>query len=108
MNAHELTALLPSWEITLQAERKTPDTIRAYLDGAKPYLAWCVERPKLDPLSTKTLNGWTASLLAAGRKPQTAKTRLHGVQRFTSWLAREGEIDADPFYRVTPPKVDEE
>jgi site-specific recombinase XerD len=106
MNAAELTALLPDWIITLRAQRKQESTISAYVDSAKPYLAWCAERPELDPLDRITLSTWVAELMSSGRQPSTARTRLNGVQRFTGWLAAEGEIDADPFVRMEAPKVD--
>src|SRR6185312_6757431 len=64
-------------------------------------------RPELDPLSRSTLSSWITELKTAGRSASTAKTRLMGVQRFTCWLAAEDEIEADPFHRVKPPKVDE-
>ena len=105
MSPADLDALVGSWQIHLRAERKTDGTIKTYLDGVRPYLAWCEEGDH-DPLERGTLQTWTAGLLEAGRAPATAKTRMMGVRHFSRWLAAEGEISTDPFDRMKPPKVD--
>jgi site-specific recombinase XerD len=106
MTPSELRALVPSWLIHLRAERKTEGTIKTYVDGVRPYLAWC-ETGGHDPLDRLILQAWTSELLATGRSPATAKTRMMAVRHFTRWLADEGEIPADPFLRMRPPKVDQ-
>jgi site-specific recombinase XerD len=102
----ELSGLVPSWEIHLRAERKTEGTIKTYLDGLRPYLAWCAESDHA-PLDKLSLQTWTTAFLDAGRTAATAKTRMMGVRHFTRWLADEGEIPADPFVGMKPPKVDQ-
>jgi len=37
----DLAALLPSWELALRAERKSPQTVKTYGDGVRAYLRWC-------------------------------------------------------------------
>ncbi len=105
MTPADLAALVPSWEIHLRAERKTEGTMRTYLAGVRPFLAWCDETGA-DPLDRASLKTWTGDLLASGRSASTAKTRMMGVRHFTRWLAEEGEIDADPFATIRAPKVD--
>lgn len=102
----ELTAFVPSWVIHLRAERKTEGTIKTYLDGVNPYLSWCGAE-QLDPLNRGALQAWINSLLDAGRSAATAKTRMQAVRHYTRWLAEEGEIAANPFLGLKPPKVDE-
>ena len=104
METDELAALVPSWTLHLRAERKTEGTLKTYLAGVTPYLAWCGDR---DPLARGRLQEWTAELLENGSSPATAKTRMMAVRHFTRWLADEGEIPEDPFSRVRAPKVDE-
>lgn len=43
-----------------------------------------------------------------GAEPATARIRQQAVRRFAAWLAdpEVGEIDADPFPRMKPPRVD--
>ncbi len=106
MKPSELDALVPSWRLHLLAERKTDGTIKTYLAGVRPYLEWCAAGAH-DPLDRAILQVWTTGLLEAGRSPSTAKTRMMAVRHFSRWLAEEGEIPADPFLRMRPPKVDQ-
>jgi site-specific recombinase XerD len=106
METAELAALVPSWTLHLRAERKTDGTIRTYLAGVTPYLAWCEAGGRV-PLARPSLQGWTTELLENGASAATAKTRMMAVRHFTRWLADEGEIPEDPFYKMKPPKVDE-
>lgn len=106
MNPDELRALVPSWVLHLRAERKADGTIKTYIDGVRPYLDWCTAGVH-DPLDRGALQAWTTTFLAAGRAPSTAKTRMMAVRHFVRWLADEGEIDANPFARMRPPKVDQ-
>lgn len=106
MTPGELAALVPSWQIHLRAERKTEGTIKTYMAGVDPYLAWC-DAGGHDPLDRLILQSWTGELMDTGRSPATAKTRMMGVRHFTRWLAEEGEIPDDPFIRMKPPKVDQ-
>lgn len=105
MTSDDLEALVPSWHIHLRAERKTEGTIKTYSDGVRPYLAWCAEA-EADPLARLSLQTWTTGLLEAGRSASTAKTRMQAVRHFTRWLVDEGELDANPFEKMKPPKAD--
>lgn len=102
----DLRALFGSWQLALRAERKTAGTIKTYGDGVTQYLAWC-EANEVPPLLRSSLALWVAGLLDAGSAAATARTRQLGVRRFVKWIAAEGEIDADPFVGVMPPKIDE-
>lgn len=106
MDAVVLLALLPSWQLSLSADRKSPQTLKSYTDGVTAYLAWC-QQEDAPPLERSSLRGWVTSLLDAGRSPATARARQLAVRRFTTWLAEEGEIPVDPFVGVKPPKLDQ-
>jgi site-specific recombinase XerD len=101
----DLAALSASWALSLRADRKSPQTVKAYTDGVRFYLAWCAERT-VDPLDRVSLREWVAGLLDGGAQPSTARSRQLAVRRFTSWLAEEAEIPADPFVGVKAPKLD--
>jgi site-specific recombinase XerD len=101
--APDLTALLDSWKLAMQADRKAPYTIDSYVRGVRYYLHWCGEAA---PLERTTLQRWVTALLGQGAEPATARIRQQAVRRFASWLASEGEIDADPFLGLRPPKLD--
>lgn len=102
----DLAALLPSWELSLRAERKSPQTIKSYGDAVRAFLRWCDDHghsPVLDRTLTKQ---WVAYLLDAGAEPSTARARQLGLRRFSAWLEEEGEQDTDPLLGLKPPKLD--
>ena len=83
---------------------ESPHTIDSYLRGCRLYLEWC--GGDADPLSKPVLQRWVTHLLTQGAEPATARIRQQAVRRFAAWLAEEGEIDADPFLGMKPPKID--
>lgn len=101
----DLAVLLPSWELHLRAERKSPQTVKTYGAGVRRYLAYC-EDQGLSTLDRTSLASFIAALLDAGAEPATARSRHLAVRRFTTWLLEEGEIDHDPFVGLRPPKLD--
>lgn len=103
--APDLGALLPSWVLSLCADRKSSVTVKTYTDGVRFYLAWCTEAGA-DPLARSSLRAWIAALLDGGNQPATARSRQLAVRRFASWLTEEGEIPEDPFLGIKPPKLD--
>jgi site-specific recombinase XerD len=102
----DLAALLPSWELALRAERKSPQTVKTYGDGVRAYLRWCDANDRPAVLSRRQLAGFVDALLSDGAQPATARSRQLGVRRFAAWLAEEGEIDTDPLIGVKAPKLD--
>jgi site-specific recombinase XerD len=103
----DLAALLPSWELALRAERKSPQTVKSYGDAVRAYLRWCAEHDRPAVLDRRQLAEFVDALLEGGAQPATARSRQLGVRRFSAWLAEEDEIDADPFLGVRSPKLDE-
>jgi len=104
-HAPNLDLLLPSWQLSLRADRKSETTLKTYSDGVRFYLEWCAQE-KAEPLERTSIRGWVAALLDKGNQPATARARQLAVRRFSSWLAEEGEIPADPFLGVKAPKLD--
>jgi site-specific recombinase XerD len=106
LSAADCAQLATSWQLALRAERKSPETLKAYGDAVRFYLEWC-QTSGVEPLSRSSLATWTAHLLDNGAAASTARSRQLGVRRFTTWLAEEGEIAADPFLGIKAPKLDE-
>lgn len=102
----DLAAMLPSWELSLRAERKSPQTIKSYGDAVRAFLRWCAEHGHSPALDRELMKGFVADLLDAGAEPSTARARQLGVRRFSAWLAEEGEIDDDPLLGLKAPKLD--
>ena len=107
LTAEDLTALLGSWELALRAERKSPQTVKAYGDGVRRFLAWSLEAGRAPLLDRSTLSAFTAGLLDSGAEPATARSRQLAVRRFSAWLADEGEIPRDELIGVKAPKLDQ-
>lgn len=102
----DLAALLPSWELALRAERKSPQTIKSYGDGVRGFLRWCEKNHHLPALDRDLVKGFVADLLDDGAEPATARARQLGVRRFSAWLEEEGEVDTDPLLGLKAPKLD--
>jgi integrase/recombinase XerD len=96
----DLADLLASWRIHLQAEGKSPATVKLYTTGVRGYLAWAGDR-----LDRATVNAYVAGLLAAGAEPATARARQQAIRRFAAWLVAEGELPTDPLEGLRPPKI---
>jgi site-specific recombinase XerD len=101
-----LAELLPSWELHLRAERKSPQTVKSYGDGVRAYLNWCATNNKPAVLDRRQLREFIDALLTAGAKPATAVSRHLAVRRFSGWLTEEGEQGADPLYGLRSPSLD--
>ena len=102
----DLAGLLPSWELALRAERKSPKTVDAYTTGVRLFLRWCADTGTTSELTRATVQGFTAALLESGAEAATARSRHMALRRFAAWLADEGELDTNPLLGVKPPKLD--
>lgn len=103
----DLADLLPSWELHLRAERKSPQTVKSYGDGVRAFIRWCDDNGHRPALDRDLLKGFAVALMDAGAKPATVVSRHMAVRRFASWLADEGELVADPLLGVRAPKLDQ-
>jgi site-specific recombinase XerD len=104
--ALDLAAMLPSWELALRAERKSPQTIKSYRDGVRAFIRWCTDNGHTPALDRELVKGFVAGLLDGGAEPSTARARQLAVRRFSAWLEEEGEIDNDPLLGLKAPKLD--
>jgi site-specific recombinase XerD len=102
----DLAALLPSWELALRAEHKSPQTVKSYGDSIRGFIRWCDENGHAPDIDRELVKGFVAALLANGAEPATARARQLGIRRFTAWLEEEREIDSDPLLGLRPPKLD--
>ena len=102
----DLADLLPSWELHLRAERKSPQTVKSYGDSVRAYLNWCAANDKPAILDRRQLREFVDGLLTSGAKPATAVARHLAVRRFSGWLTEEGEQAADPLLGLRSPRLD--
>jgi len=102
----DLDALLPSWQLSLEAEHKSPDTVKTYTTSARKFITWCASDGRPAVLDRRTVAAFTAALLASGAEPATANVRHRSLRRYAAWLADEGEADGNPLAGMSPPKLD--
>ena len=102
----DLAALLPSWELHLRAERKSPGTVKSYGDGVRRFLAWAHGEGRPALLDRASVNAFVANLLEGGAEPATARARQLALRRFSAWLLEEGESGTDHLLGLKAPKLD--
>lgn len=102
----DLAALLPSWQLSMRAERKSPATVASYTEGVLAFLRWSETAGVTPEITKTTVQAFTADLLDAGAQAATARTRHMALRRFGAWLADEGELESNPLLGVKPPKLD--
>ncbi len=98
--------LLPSWELALKAERKSPQTVDSYSRGVTLFLRWCAATGTRPEMTRATVQAFISSLLDAGAEAATARSRHMALRRYGAWLVDEGEIDTNPLLGMKPPKLD--
>lgn len=106
----EIGELVESWELSLRALNRSPNTLAAYLETARQLIAY-LEANGL-PLNARELKrehveAWLASL-AEVRAPATVNKRYMAARVFFAWCAEEGEIDASPMENMKPPPIPEQ
>ncbi len=102
----DLAALLPSWQLALKADRKSPGTIRTYTDGVTKFFRWCEINGHRPELSRVVVQAFLADLLDEGMEGNTARSRDLALKRYAAWLIDEGELSANPLAGLKPPKAD--
>jgi site-specific recombinase XerD len=106
MSPDEARELAESWVTHLEAERKSPHTIRTYTAGLDAYIRWCEAQGLAVDLSPKPVEKFMAALLEGGAEAATVLSRQRGVRRFSAWLA-DDTGQPDLLARMKPPKLDE-
>lgn len=104
--APDLAELLPSWQLSLRAERKSPATVKSYTEGVHAFLRWCTSTDNTAELTKSTVQTFVVHLLDSGQSAKTASARLLALKRFSAWMADEGELDSDSLLGVKQPKID--
>ncbi len=106
MRADEARTLAESWVTHLEAERKSPHTIRTYTAGLNAYVAWCEREGLAVEFTPKPVEKFMAALFEGGAEAATVLSRQRGVRRFSAWLA-DDTGKPDRLDRMKPPKLDD-
>ncbi len=105
-----LTGLVTSFERTLQAENKSPNTIRSYLEGIRLLGQFMAARglpTDVGSIERGHIEAWLAHQLQTCR-PSSALTRYRAAHAFFAWAVDEGELTSSPMDKMKPPAVPEE
>jgi integrase/recombinase XerC len=108
--------MTPDWEalrrdfgISLEAERKSPNTLRIYLTAVDQLGRFVQEHDGPDDPWEVTQANLTAFFAAMNKtwKPVTVSLTYRALQQFFGWMMREDEIDRSPMEKMRPPHVPE-
>ena len=105
MESASLQDLGQSFARHLRAERKSPGTIRLYMQSVRFFSEWLEANghaPTMENLTRRRIADWLADLNTKN-EPATVKTRYRGLFRFCVWALAEDEIDAHPMIGISPP-----
>jgi integrase len=106
----ELTVLLTSWRLHLEAANLSARTIRAYTDDTALFARFLADRGM--PTTAAGIHREHVEAFIAAElvrtAPSSAATRYRSLQQFFRWLADEGEIDASPMAKMHPPIIPEQ
>jgi site-specific recombinase XerD len=101
-----LTAMLPSWQLALDADGKSPKTVRSYTDTLRRLSAFLTAQGMPSGLDDVGPEHIGAFLLAEAERTSPVSAQLHyrNLRVFFGWLEREGERQApNPMARVDKP-----
>jgi site-specific recombinase XerD len=105
-----LAAVLPSFERSLRAARRSPRTIDNYLSSAQAFNSWLEERGhplEIGLIRREFIESWLLALEDRGNTPSTLASRYRCLQQLFRWLEVEEEIDTSPMAKMRPPAVPE-
>lgn len=105
----EITVLLPSWRLHLEASNLSPRTIRAYTDDVALLVSFLADKGM--PTAVRSIRREHVEAFIVAKldrtAPASAATRYRSLQQLFNWLDEEGEIDTSPMIKMRPPKIPE-
>lgn len=105
----DISTLLPSWRISLQATNKSPATISSYVSATEMFAKFLVARGMPSAVSAIRREHVEAFLAWMGEsyKPASVRNRYTGVRQFFAWCLEEGEVTETPLRNIGPPAIPE-
>jgi len=104
-----LDGLKISFQLSLNAENKSPRTIENYTAGLDRLISWLPDGGGTDitSITADQLRAWIIDLREAGMLPSSVATRYRAVCTIFKWAEAESEIAADPMLKIKMPTVSE-
>ena len=106
----DIPALLPSWQRSLRAARRSPRTVQSYTEAAEQLADFLVRRGMpvaVDSIRREHVESFIEDL-DKRFKPTTVGVRFRSVQQLFKWLLEEGEITSSPMERMRSPSIPED
>ena len=106
----DIPALLPSWQRSLRAARRSPRTVQSYTEAAEQLADFLVRRgmpTAVDSIAREHVESFIEDL-DTRFKPATVGVRFRSLQQLFKWMLEEGEITSDPMARMRSPSVPED
>jgi integrase/recombinase XerD len=103
--------LRASFVLSLRAVRRSPTTIRTYLDGCDTFARFLAERSPgrlVEDATRDDLRAFLVDLADRGLKPNTVATRHRGLRALFKFATAEEIIDVDPMRTIPTPSITEE
>jgi integrase/recombinase XerD len=104
-----LSAFVTSWQLSLEAARKSPKTVRSYLDSVRALYGFLTHQEMPADVDGVDAQEVRAFLLSEERRTSPASAAVHyrNLRVFFGWLVKEGERSApNPMERIEKPRVD--
>jgi site-specific recombinase XerD len=106
----DIPALLPSWQRSLRAARRSPRTVQSYTEAADQLAGFLVRQgmpTAVESIRREHVESFIEDL-DTRFKPTTVGVRFRSVQQLFKWLLEEGEITSNPMERMRSPAVPED
>jgi site-specific recombinase XerD len=105
----DIPALLPSWQRSLRAARRSPRTVQSYTEAAEQLADFLVRQgmpTAVESIRREHIEAFIEDL-DTRFKPTTVGVRFRSLQQFFRWAIEEGEITTNPMERMRSPSVPE-
>jgi site-specific recombinase XerD len=106
----DIPALLPSWQRSLRAARRSPRTVQSYTEAAEQLADFLVRHgmpTAVESIRREHVESFIEDLDTRFR-PATVAVRYKSLKQLFRWLVEEGEVTSDPMARMRLPSVPEE
>src|SRR4029450_11221112 len=103
----DIPALLPSWQRSLRAARRSPRTFQSYGEAAEQFADFLVRRgmpTAVASIRREHVESFIEDLDSRFR-PATVAGRYRSLKQLFKWLQEEGEVTSDPMARMRLPSV---
>ena len=106
----DIPALLPSWQRSLRAARRSPRTVQSYTEAADQLSDFLVRAgmpTAVESIAREHVESFIEDLDSRFR-PATVGVRFKSLQQMFKWMLEEGEITSNPMARMRSPSIPED